>query len=195
MRRSASKDQTAKKAQAKLAKGMAALQPGSPLDLGLTSAAKHNHGLARPIVVAKMILQGQAKSDILAECVSAWKCSERSVVRYWADASALIAEDAAAHIAVGVEWHIRLRMDLIRDSLAAGDRKGALAAAKDLASLQALYAADKAALARAGLDSTLHARAKQGDSQLADILLAAYGGPQPPQGPPKDQTPKKGETE
>lgn len=187
MKRTPTKDtretQQRTKAQAKLAKGLDALAPGSPLDLGLNAAAKGNHGLARPMVVAKMILQGHAKSEIVSECSRAWSCSEKSIHRYWTDASALIANDAAAHVSAGVEWHIRLRMDLIRGFLLEGDRKGALAAAKDLASLQALYATDKAALARAGLDGTLSDRAKMGDTQLAEILVAAYGGPIDP----KDQ--------
>lgn len=76
-----------------------------------------------------------------------------------------------------LEWHIRHRMDLIHRIRSAPnpDRRLELAAVQDLAHLSNLYAQNKAALARAGLDGSLADKAKSGDDQLAQMLLAAYG--------------------
>jgi hypothetical protein len=95
----------------------------------------------------------------------------------WAVAREALQADAAEMMPTALEWHLQHRLDLIlhlRATTGKRDTRLELAAAQDLAHLCNLYSADKAAMARAGLDATLGTKAK-GDSQLAEILLAAYG--------------------
>jgi hypothetical protein len=132
----------------------------------------------------------QRQSDALDKIVAGWTHSQwvaYATVTYgsatatasgdYTRAQEAMVEDVKKVFPTALEWHIRHRLDLIQRIRQAPnpDRRLELAAVQDLAHLSALYAQDKAALARAGLDASVAGKA--GDDQLAAMLQAAYGLP------------------
>jgi hypothetical protein len=139
------------------------------------------------------IVAGWVHSQWVAYAIATYNVSQPTASQDFTAAQEAMVEDVNRIWPTALEWHIRHRLDLIQRIRSAPnpDRRLELAAVQDLAHLSALYAQDKAALARAGLDGSLADKAKSGDDQLAQMLLAAYGsGSQPPQAP---QTNKENE--
>jgi hypothetical protein len=123
------------------------------------------------------IVAGWVHSQWVAYAVATYKTSVATASQDFTAAQEAMVEDVNRIWPTALEWHIRHRMDLIQRIRQAPnpDRRLELAAVQDLAHLSALYAQDKAALARAGLDASVAGKA--GDDQLAAMLQAAYGLP------------------
>jgi len=130
----------------------------------------HNEAIARRVrEVAEDLATGLATVEIEANRAEVWNCSTRTIRRYLESARALLAELRERTDADWIGLHFSHRLRIMREAIDAGEFNASLAAAKDLAKLQQLYASDKAA----------NAVAMAASAQLVQLLEGLHDAPPP----------------
>jgi hypothetical protein len=146
------------------------------LEIGLAAAGElQKNKTIRIQAVYRMVLKGLPRADIEEFIVNEWDLTKDSAKRYYNEALVMIKEVAEETQKDAMEWHLATRKLLLSMFHEKEDLGGALNVLKDMAKLQALYAQDKASLAKAGLDESQAAREKETLAKLGNFLSQVYG--------------------
>lgn len=129
------------------------------------------------------LVKGHGRQSIIQMASAAWGVGERQIDNYLAKAYAVLREENESEreqltaLATAQRDHLyRLALEAAA-AVDAGDRASLLSAARailtDRDRLRALYATDRASLARAGLDKALAEAGLSADATAADLLRTA----------------------
>lgn len=97
-----------------------------------------NEMIGRVQTVKKRLLEGATRQEILAECLDRWGIGERQATEYLGRAREEIALETEAAAIATYEWHVLMRLDLVRRANATDDTGKALKVLQDLAQFQGL---------------------------------------------------------
>lgn len=138
-------------------------------------AALDDARLERILVVYNMLLKGFTFREIKKKMMDEYEIPSRTFDRYIREARLMMKEDSERFAKDAYEWHIASRRQILKEFHYKEDLIGALNTLKDLAKLQGLYAQDKAALAKAGLDDTANKKLREATLKIESVLKQIAG--------------------